>query len=116
MAVRLVAKGVRMVQVYYAKGDPWDHHDDINKHRINAKHSDRAFAAVVKDLKSRGLLDDTLVVCGTEFGRTPVLETGGGGAGGSDNGLGRSPLPGCASATVVSPSSPGMSMPACRSC
>ncbi|WP_411282196.1 DUF1501 domain-containing protein [Gemmatimonas sp.] len=81
-AVRLVEKGVRMVQVYYAKGDPWDHHDDINKHRINARNSDRAFAAVVKDLKSRGLLDDTLVVCGTEFGRTPVLETGGGGAGG----------------------------------
>ena len=82
MAVRLVEKGVRMVQVYYAKGDPWDHHEDINQHRVNARHSDRAFAAVVKDLKSRGLFDETLVVCGTEFGRTPVLETGGGGAGG----------------------------------
>lgn len=82
MAVRLIEQGVRMVQVYYAKGDPWDHHDDIFRHRVNARHSDQAFAAVVKDLKSRGLLDETLVVCGTEFGRTPVLETGGGGAGG----------------------------------
>jgi hypothetical protein len=82
MAVRLIKNGVRMVQVYYAKGDPWDHHGDILKHRVNARHSDQAFAAVVKDLKSHGLFDDTLVVCGTEFGRTPVLETGGGGAGG----------------------------------
>jgi Protein of unknown function (DUF1501) len=82
MAVRLVEQGVRMVQVYYAKGDPWDAHNDIQSHRVNARHSDQGFAAVVKDLKSRGLLDETLVVCGTEFGRTPVLETGGGGAGG----------------------------------
>jgi hypothetical protein len=81
-AVRLIEQGVRVVQVYYAKGDPWDHHADIQNHRVNARHSDQAFAAVVKDLKSRGLFDDTLVVCGTEFGRTPVLETGGGGAGG----------------------------------
>ncbi len=82
MAVRLIEQGVRMVQVYYAKGDPWDAHADIQAHRVNARHSDQGFAAVVKDLKSRGLLDETLVVCGTEFGRTPVLETGGGGAGG----------------------------------
>jgi hypothetical protein len=82
MAVRLIEQGVRMVQVYYAKGDPWDHHGDILIHRVNARHSDQAFAAVINDLKSRGLLDETLVVCGTEFGRTPVLETGGGGAGG----------------------------------
>ena len=81
-AVRLVEQGVRVVQVYYAKGDPWDDHQDIQGHRVNARHSDQAFAAVVKDLKSRGLFEDTLVVCGTEFGRTPVLETGGGGAGG----------------------------------
>lgn len=81
-AVRLIEQGVRIVQVYYAKGDPWDHHADIFEHRKNAHDSDQAFAAVVKDLKSRGLFEDTLVVCGTEFGRTPVLETGGGGAGG----------------------------------
>jgi hypothetical protein len=81
-AVRLLEQGVRMVQVYYAKGDPWDHHEDILQHRVNAKDSDQPFAAVIKDLKSRGLFDDTLVVCGSEFGRTPVLETGGGMAGG----------------------------------
>ena len=79
MAVRLIEKGVRMVQVYYDKGDPWDAHTDIFKHRDNAKQSDQAFAAVVKDLKGRGLLDETIVLCATEFGRTPVVETGGGG-------------------------------------
>ncbi|MBC7928122.1 MAG: DUF1501 domain-containing protein [Bryobacteraceae bacterium] len=78
-AVRLAEKGVRMTQVYYAKGDPWDAHADIMAHKINAKASDQAFAAVIKDLKSRGLWKDTLVVCGSEFGRTPVREVGGGG-------------------------------------
>ena len=78
MAVRLVERGVRMVQVYYAKGDPWDAHADIQAHRKNAKDSDQPFAAVIKDLKSRGLFKDTLVVCGSEFGRTPVMEVGGG--------------------------------------
>ncbi len=78
-AVRLIEKGVRMVQVYYAKGDPWDAHVDILAHRKNAKNSDQPFAAVVRDLKSRGLWKDTLVVCGSEFGRTPVREVGGGG-------------------------------------
>jgi Protein of unknown function (DUF1501) len=77
MAVRLVERGVRMVQVYYAKGDPWDAHADIQQHRKNAKDSDQPFAAVIKDLKSRGLFKDTLVVCGSEFGRTPVVEVGG---------------------------------------
>ena len=77
MAVRLVERGVRMVQVYYAKGDPWDAHADIQQHRRNAKDSDQPFAAVIKDLKSRGLFNDTLVVCGSEFGRTPVVEVGG---------------------------------------
>jgi len=78
-AVRLVEKGVRMVQVYYASGDPWDAHADINSQKVNAKNSDQAFAAVIKDLKQRGLWKDTLVVCGSEFGRTPVREVGGGG-------------------------------------
>ncbi len=80
-AVRLAEKGVRMVQLYYSKGDPWDAHADIFAHKINAKNSDQAFAAVIKDLKSRGLWKDTLVVCGSEFGRTPVREVGGMGAG-----------------------------------
>jgi hypothetical protein len=82
MAVRLVERGVRMVQVYYAKGDPWDAHTDIEAHRKNAKDSDQPFAAVIKDLKSRGLLKDTIVVCGSEFGRTPMMEVGGGNADG----------------------------------
>ena len=77
MAVRLVEKGVRMVQLYYSKGDPWDAHADIMAHKVNAKNSDQAFAAVIKDLKQRGLWKDTLVVCGSEFGRTPVREVGG---------------------------------------
>ena len=80
-AVRLAEKGVRMTQVYYSQGDPWDAHGDIFAHKINAKNSDQGFAAVIKDLKSRGLWKDTLVVCGSEFGRTPVREVGGAGAG-----------------------------------
>ena len=91
MAVRLVEKGVRMVQVYYAKGDPWDAHSDIQAHRKNAKDSDQPFAAVIKDLKSRGLFKDTLVVCGSEFGRTPVMEVGGG-AGTVQNGRDHNPF------------------------
>lgn len=79
MAVRLAEKGVRMTQVYYSKGNPWDAHGDIFAHKVNAKNSDQAFAAVIKDLKARGLWKDTLVVCGSEFGRTPVREVGGGG-------------------------------------
>lgn len=80
MAVRLAEKGVRMTQVYYSKGDPWDAHGDIFAHKVNAKNSDQAFTAVIKDLKARGLWKDTLVVCGSEFGRTPVREVGGGGS------------------------------------
>jgi hypothetical protein len=80
-AVRLVEKGVRMVQLYYSKGDPWDAHGDIFAHKVNCKNSDQAYAAVIKDLKQRGLWEDTLVVCGSEFGRTPVREVGGGGGG-----------------------------------
>ncbi len=91
MGVRLIEKGVRMVQVYYAKGDPWDAHADINAHRKNAKDSDQPFAAVIKDLKSRGLFKDTLVVCGSEFGRTPVVEIGSGG-GGVQNGRDHNPF------------------------
>src|SRR5215211_4278434 len=91
MAVRLVQRGVRMVQVYYAAGDPWDHHNNIQLHRKNAMDSDRPFAAVIKDLKSRGLFKDTIVVCGSEFGRTPVVEVGGGG-GGTQNGRDHNPF------------------------
>src|SRR5258708_33809596 len=85
MAVRLAEKGVRMVQVYYSKGDPWDAHTDILSYRRLAKDSDQPFAAVIKDLKQRGMLEDTLVIGGPEFGRTPAIQTAnrmfGGGAG-----------------------------------
>jgi len=91
-AVRLAEKGVRMVQLYYSKGDPWDAHGDIFAHKVNAKASDQAFAAVIKDLKQRGLWNDTLVVCGSEFGRTPVREVGGGGAGGVKRGRDHNPF------------------------
>jgi hypothetical protein len=75
MAVRLAQKGVRMVQAYYGKGDPWDAHDDIFSYRRLARDSDQPYAALVKDLKQRGLFEDTLVIGGTEFGRTPAIQT-----------------------------------------
>jgi hypothetical protein len=81
-AARLVERGVRMVQVYYAKGDPWDHHFDIELHRKTGHDSDQPFAALIKDLKVRGLLDETIIVAGSEFGRTPVVEVGSGFNGG----------------------------------
>ncbi len=81
-AARLIERGVRVVQVYYAKGDPWDHHFDIEMHRKTAKDSDQPFAALIQDLKHRGLLDETIIVAGSEFGRTPVVELGSGFNGG----------------------------------
>jgi hypothetical protein len=81
-AARLIEKGVRVVQIYYAKGDPWDHHFDIEMHRKTAKDSDQPFAALIKDLKARGLFDDTIIVAGSEFGRTPVVEMSSGFNGG----------------------------------
>ncbi|MGE0591566.1 MAG: DUF1501 domain-containing protein [Vicinamibacterales bacterium] len=86
MAARLVEKGVRMVQTYYGKGDPWDAHNDIMTYRKLAKDSDQAYAALIKDLKQRGLFEDTLVVCGTEFGRTPAIQTSNENVGGVVNG------------------------------
>jgi hypothetical protein len=77
MAVRLVEKGVRMVQVYYGNDQPWDNHDDIMIHRKLAHGADAPIAALLQDLKARGLLQDTLVIVGGEFGRTPVMEVSG---------------------------------------
>ncbi|MDQ6699625.1 MAG: DUF1501 domain-containing protein [Acidobacteriota bacterium] len=77
MARRLVEKGVRMVQVYYGNSQPWDNHDDIQIHRKLAAQSDGPIAALLQDLKQRGLLKDTLVIIGGEFGRTPVVEISG---------------------------------------
>jgi hypothetical protein len=74
MARRLVERGVRMVQLYYGNGQPWDDHGDILNHRNHAKASDQAIAGLITDLKSRGLLDETLIVWTGEFGRTPWSE------------------------------------------
>jgi hypothetical protein len=74
IARRLAERGVRMTQVYYGGGQPWDDHSEIANHRKHAQGSDQAIAALLKDLKSRGLLEDTLVLWGGEFGRTPVSE------------------------------------------
>jgi len=73
-ARRLVEKGVRFVQVVHAG---WDHHTDIMGHKHTARAVDRPIAALVSDLKQRGLLDETLVLVTSEFGRTPVINLGG---------------------------------------
>ena len=79
LARRMVEKGVRCVNVYYGRGQPWDDHKDINAQlKKRCPDMDRAAAALIRDLKRRGLLDETLVVWGGEFGRTPVSENGGG--------------------------------------
>lgn len=74
LARRLVERGVRMVQVFTGASQPWDDHGDIKAHAEKAKQVDRPIAALLKDLKSRGLLDETLVLWGGEFGRTPTSE------------------------------------------
>ncbi|MCA9200139.1 MAG: DUF1501 domain-containing protein, partial [Planctomycetales bacterium] len=75
IARRLVERGVRFVQVWHGAGQPWDNHDDIEvNHRRLAKECDQAIGALLQDLKSRGLLDETLVIWGGEFGRTPTVE------------------------------------------
>jgi len=70
LARRLAERGVRFIQLYHRT---WDHHADIEKNMPTAALSaDQASAALVKDLKQRGMLDDTLVIWGGEFGRTPM--------------------------------------------
>jgi uncharacterized protein (DUF1501 family) len=70
MARRLAERGVRMIQLYHRA---WDHHGDIEKNMpIAARDVDQASAALVRDLKRLGMLDDTLVISGGEFGRTPM--------------------------------------------
>ena len=78
-ARRLVESGVRFVEIFNgSQGRRWDAHGNrgglINNHRTNAANTDQGIAALITDLKSRGLLDDTLVVWATEFGRTPFEE------------------------------------------
>ena len=79
MARRLVERGVRFVQLYYGNGQPWDSHSKHHETTTRlAADIDRPIAALLSDLKQRGLLEDTLVVWGGEFGRTPVSENGNG--------------------------------------
>ncbi len=73
-ALRLVERGVRMVQVYFGNSQPWDNHEDIHVHRRLARQADPAIASLVEDLKLRGLFEDTVLVVGTEFGRTPAVQ------------------------------------------
>ena len=77
MALRLVEQGVRMVQVFYGSSQPWDSHDDIQDHRRLARVADGPIAALVHDLKLRGLFEETLVIVGSEFGRTPMIQNSG---------------------------------------
>jgi hypothetical protein len=75
IARRLIERGVRFVQVWHGNGQPWDNHDDLEvNHRNLARQCDQPIAALLQDLKQRGMLDDTLVVWGGEFGRTPTVE------------------------------------------
>ncbi len=78
LARRLVERGVRFVQVYYVEGQskqPWDTHQNNDKgHKKLCANSDQATAALLSDLKARGLLEDTLVIWGGEFGRTPYAQ------------------------------------------
>src|SRR5207248_818358 len=80
LARRLVERGVRFVQLYSGGGPlitQWDAHDDLNSnHEKMCGHVDKPVAALLHDLKRRGLLDDTLVVWASEFGRTPMSQGG----------------------------------------
>jgi hypothetical protein len=73
LARRLVERGVRFVQLFH---EAWDHHSDVTGGvKAECAKTDRPCAALIKDLKQRGMLDDTLVIWGGEFGRTPMVET-----------------------------------------
>ena len=75
IARRLLEKGVRFIQVWHGAGQPWDSHDDLEvQHRRLARECDQAIGALLRDLKMRGMLDETLVMWGGEFGRTPTVE------------------------------------------
>jgi hypothetical protein len=79
IARRLLERGVRMVQLWHGAGQPWDNHDNIEtNHRRLAGEIDQPIAALLHDLKQRGMLEDTLVIWGGEFGRTPTVELSGG--------------------------------------
>jgi hypothetical protein len=75
MARRLLERGVRVVQCYHGDVQPWDSHGNIaGEHRRLGQEADAPVAALLTDLAQRGLLEDTIVICGGEFGRTPAVE------------------------------------------
>lgn len=79
LARRMVERGVRFIQLYHGAGSKWDSHTKMEQnHSQLCLSSDRPIAGLLKDFKARGLLDDTLVVWGGEFGRTPMSEKGDG--------------------------------------
>jgi hypothetical protein len=87
MARRLVERGVRFVQLWHGKDQPWDSHDQIEKnHRKLAAQCDQAIGALLQDLKERGMLEETLVLWGGEFGRTPTVELPSGSNAGTTSG------------------------------
>ena len=74
IARRLLERGVRFLQLWTGDGQPWDNHDDVLDHKPLAAKVDQPIAALLTDLKQRGLFDETLLIWGGEFGRTPVVE------------------------------------------
>ena len=75
IARRLVERGVRFVQCWHGKNQPWDNHSELEKeHRFRANECDRGIGALIADLDQRGLLDETIVFFCVEFGRTPTAE------------------------------------------
>ncbi|QDV21792.1 DUF1501 domain-containing protein [Aureliella helgolandensis] len=79
LARRMVERGVRFVQVYYGNGQPWDTHSGHNETVPKlCRAIDQPIAALLEDLKQRGMLEETLIVWGGEFGRTPTSESGNG--------------------------------------
>ena len=77
IARRLLERGVRFVQLWHGAGQPWDHHDNIEGNiRKHSADIDGPIAALMTDLKQRGMFDDTLILWGGEFGRTPTVELG----------------------------------------
>lgn len=88
IARRLIERGVRVVQCYHGDVQPWDSHNNLaEEHRKLGNECDGPIAALITDLAERGLLDETLIICGGEFGRTPAVEIpiGGGNPTGRDH-------------------------------
>jgi len=88
IARRLIERGVRVVQCYHGDVQPWDSHGNLaEEHRKLGNECDGPIAALITDLAERGLLDETLIICGGEFGRTPAVEIpiGGGNPTGRDH-------------------------------